>query len=302
MQPTLLVLAAGIGSRYEGLKQTDPVGPHGEIIIDYSIHDAIRAGFGKVVFVIRKDIETEFRESFGDRYASVIPVEYAFQELADLPVGYTVPKDRQKPWGTGQAILSARNLINEPFAVINADDFYGRAGYRLLCKHLNSAADGDCADYAMVGFVLRNTLSDNGSVSRGICECDKDGFVSDLVERSKIYRDGDGGRYEDDDGSETLVSGDKVVSMNFWGFTTSIFDHLDSEFRIFLSEQGNTLRSEFQIPIVAGTLVKRGLAKLTLLESPDSWFGITYREDKSMVTENIRKLVDAGVYPKRLFP
>jgi NDP-sugar pyrophosphorylase family protein len=302
MQTTLLVLAAGMGSRYGGLKQIDPVGPNGETIIDYSIHDAIRAGFSKVVFVIRKDIEDEFRQSIGSRFEGVIPVEYAFQDLADLPVGFSVPGSRVKPWGTGHAIMAARDLINEPFAAINADDFYGRTAYQLLRTHLNSATDADCADYAMVGFVLGKTLSDNGSVSRGVCECDKDGFVSRLVERTRIFRDGDDARIVEDDGSETRVAGGSLVSMNFWGFTPSIFDHLDSEFRVFLSEHGTEPKSEFLIPTVTGTLVTRGQARLTMLESPDPWFGITYQEDKPVVTENIRKLVDAGVYPERLFP
>jgi UTP-glucose-1-phosphate uridylyltransferase len=302
MQPTLLVLAAGTGSRYGGLKQIDPVGPNGEIIIDYSIYDAIRSGFGKVVFVIRKDIETEFRESVGKRFTGVIPVNYVFQDLADLPAGFSVPQGRIKPWGTGHAILAARDMINEPFAVINADDFYGRAGYRLLCNHLNSAPVGGYANYAMVGYVLRNTLSDHGSVSRGICECNQQGFVSRVVERLAIFRDGNDARFVENDGSETMVSGDKLVSLNFWGFTPSIFDHLESEFRVFLSEPGIELESEFFIPTVTGTLVEQGTAKVTMLESPDAWFGITYRKDKAMVTENIRKLVDAGIYPEELFP
>jgi len=302
MQPTLLVLAAGTGSRYGGLKQIEPVGPNGEIIIDYSIYDAIRAGFGKVVFVIRKDIETEFRESVGNRFAGVAPVDYVFQDLADLPAGLSVPEGRIKPWGTGHAILAARDVINEPFAVINADDFYGRAGYCLLCKHLNSAPDGDYANYALVGFVLRNTLSDHGSVSRGICECDQEDFVSRVVERLAIVRDGKDARFVENDGSETMVSGDSLVSMNFWGFAPSIFEHLESEFGVFLAEWGNELKSEFLIPTVAGTLVGQGTAKVAMLESPDAWFGITYRQDKAMATENIRKLVDAGIYPEELFP
>jgi len=302
MQATLLVLAAGMGIRYGGLKQIDPVGPNGEIIIDYSIHDAIQAGFGKVVFVIREDIEAEFKASIGSRYHGVIPIEYAFQDLTDLPVGYSVSKDRQKPWGTGHAIMAARDLIDEPFAAINADDFYSRAGYQLLIAHLNTATDGDCADYAMVGFVLRKTLSDIGSVSRGVCECDQQGFVSGLVERTRIFRDGNDARFIEDDGSETRVSGDSQVSMNFWGFTPSIFDHLDAEFRAFLSERGTELKSEFLIPTVVGNLIAQGAARLTMLESPDPWFGITYREDKPVVTENIQKMVEAGVYPEVLFP
>lgn len=301
MQPALLVLAAGIGSRYGGLKQIDPVGPNGEIIIDYSIHDAIRAGFGKVVFVIRKDIEEEFKTSLGNRFEGVIPVEYAIQDLGGLPAGYSIPEGRVKPWGTGHAILSARELIDEPFAVINADDFYGRVGYRLLSEHLSSASDGHDADYAMVGYVLRKTLSGHGSVSRGICACDQDGFVCQVVERVAISPDGNNARFVADDGSETGICGDELVSLNFWGFTPSIFVHLESEFMGFLSEHGDELKSEFLIPAVVGTLIEKGMAKVAMLESPDQWFGVTYPQDKTLVAESIRKLVNAGTYPQRLF-
>jgi hypothetical protein len=301
MQPTLLVLAAGTGSRYGGLKQIDPVGPNGEIILDYSIYDAVRAGFAKVVFVIRKDIESEFKQSTGSRFASEVPVEYVYQELADLPSGYSVPEGRVKPWGTGHAILAARDVIDEPFAVINADDFYGRAGYHLLFEYLSTAHGGNYADYAMVGYKLRNTLSDFGSVSRGICECDRKGFVTRVVERTTIFRDGDDARIVEDDGSETTVSGDTLVSMNFWGGTPSIFDHLAPAFRGFMSEKGSDLSSEFFIPSVVGDLVDRGVAKVTMLKNTGAWFGVTYREDKAMVTNNIRKLVDAGLYPEKLF-
>ena len=301
MKPTLLVLAAGTGSRYGGLKQIDSVGPNGEIIIDYSIYDAVRAGFGKVVFVIREDIETEFKQSVGSRFTGVIPVEYAFQELADLPTGYSVPEGRVKPWGTGHAILAARDVIDEPFAVINADDFYGRAGYHLLFEYLSNSNDGDSANYAMVGYVLRNTLSDFGSVSRGICECDREGFVTQVVERTAIFRNGEDARIVEDDGSETIISGDTLVSMNFWGGTPSIFDQLASAFRDFMSEKGSDLSSEFFIPSVVGDLVDQGVAKVTLLKNTGAWFGVTYREDKAMVTNNIQKLVDAGLYPEKLF-
>ncbi len=301
MKPTLLVLAAGIGSRYGGLKQIDPVGPNGEAILDYSIYDAVRAGFAKVIFVLRKDIETEFKQSIGNRFAGVVPVEYVFQELANLPSGFSVPEGRVKPWGTGHAILAARDVIDEPFAVINADDFYGRAGHHLLFKYLSTANDGDCADYAMVGYTLRNTLSDFGSVARGICECDRDGFITRVVERTTIFRDGDDARYAESDGSETTLSGDTLVSMNFWGFTPSIFDQLASAFRDFMSKQGSDLSSEFFIPSVVGDLVDRGVAKVTMLENSDTWFGVTYREDKATVTKNIRKLVNAGRYPEKLF-
>lgn len=301
MKPTLLVLAAGMGSRYGGLKQIDPVGPNGEIIIDYSVFDAVQAGFGKVVFVIRKDIEAEFKQSIGARYSGVIDIEYAFQDLTDLPGNYSVPQNREKPWGTGQAILAARQKIKEPFAAINADDFYGRSAYQLLSAYLDSAVDGAYADYAMVGFVLGKTLSDHGSVSRGVCQCDGDGFVTELVERKNIFRKGNDACYVDADGTETRLSGDTLVSMNFWGFTPSIFDHLDSELRRFLDAHGKELKSEFLIPTVTGTLIRQGAARLTMLKSADPWFGITYREDKALVAASIQKMVDAGAYPTRLF-
>jgi len=302
MQPSLLVLAAGTGSRYGGLKQIDPVGPNGEIILDYSIYDAVRAGFAKVVFVIRKDIESEFKQSIGNRFTGVVPVEYVFQDLADLPTGYSVPEGREKPWGTGHAILVARDVIDEPFAVINADDFYARAGYCLLFKHLSTATDGDYTDYAMVGYILRKTLSDFGSVSRGICDCDRNGFVSKLVERAEIFRQDSDAYIIEFDGSKIMVSGDSLVSMNFWGFTPSIFDHLASAFRTFMSERGTDTDSEFFIPSVVGGLIDRGVAKVTMLENSDAWFGVTYQQDKATVTDKIRKLVDAGKYPEKLFP
>ena len=301
MQATLLVLAAGIGSRYGGLKQIDPVGPNGETILDYSIYDAVQAGFAKVVFVIRRDIESEFKQSIGNRFAAVIPVEYVFQELTDLPGSFSVPEGRVKPWGTGHAFLAARQVIDGPFAVINADDFYGRAGYQLLLDYLSNANDEDYADCAMVGYPLRNTLSDFGSVSRGVCECDQGGFITRVTEKTKIFRDGDDARIVEDDGSETPVSGDTLVSMNLWGGTPSMFDHLASAFRDFLAEQGLDLSSEFLMLSVVGDLVDRGVAKVTMLKNTDAWFGVTYREDKARVADNIQKLVDAGRYPKKLF-
>lgn len=302
MQKTLLVLAAGAGSRYGGLKQIDPVGPNGEIILDYSIYDAIQAGFGKVVFVIRRDIEEEFKKSIGDKFAGRVQVEYVFQELTDLPNGFSVPEGREKPWGTGQAILSARDVIEEPFAVINADDFYGGAGYRLLFEHLENAIDDDYNDYAMVGYMLRKTLSDFGSVSRGICECDREGFVSQVVEQTSIFRDGDDALIIQFDGSRKIVSGGTLASMNFWGFTPSIFGHLTSTFKQFLAEEGRETKSEFLIPTVVGSLVEQGIARLSMLKNTDDWFGVTYREDKEPVTRKIQALVDAGLYPERLFP
>jgi NDP-sugar pyrophosphorylase family protein len=300
MQTTLLVLAAGMGSRYGGLKQIEPVGPNGEVILEYSVHDAIRAGFTRVVFVIRRDIEDAFRKSIGSRFDRTIPVEYAFQDLEDLPAGQSIPTGREKPWGTGHAILAARNHVNGAFAVINADDFYGPAAYALLGTHLASARDTDRADYAMVSYRLNNTLSDHGSVSRGICECDRNGFLTRVEECVAIVRDGENARYTGNDGSENRLPGELRVSMNFWGFTPSIFVHLESEFRRFLSKQGKALNSEFYIPTVVGDLVERGAARVAVLDSPDAWFGITHPQDKAQAILKIRGLIAAGHYPESL--
>lgn len=299
MKPTLLVLAAGMGSRYGGLKQLDQVGPSGETIIDYSIYDAIRAGFGKIVFIIRKDIEAPFKESVGKRYEGKIAIEYAFQELNKLPAGFSVPPQRQKPWGTGHAVLCARDVIHEPFAVINADDFYGADGYRLLADYLNHAKDGAKADYCMCGFILRNTLSDNGTVSRGICKI-TDGHLASVTEMTKIERNGNAAR-NIEDGAQCDLTGDEIASMNMWGFTPSLFEHLERLFIEFLQVSGQQEKSEFYIPSVADTLIKANKAEVKVMESRDSWFGITYREDKANVVESIRTLVAKGVYPHKLF-
>jgi dTDP-glucose pyrophosphorylase len=299
MKPTLLVLAAGMGSRYGGLKQLDQVGPSGETIIDYSIYDAIRAGFGKIVFIIRKDIEAAFKESVGKRYEGKIAIEYAFQELNKLPAGFSVPPQRQKPWGTGHAVLCARDVIHEPFAVINADDFYGADGYRLLADYLNHAKDGAKADYCMCGFILRNTLSDNGTVSRGICKI-TNGYLTSVTEMTKIERNGNAAR-NIEDGAQCDLSGDEIASMNMWGFTPSLFEHLERLFIEFLQVSGQQEKSEFYIPSVADTLIKANKAEVKVMESRDSWFGITYREDKDNVVESIRTLVAKGVYPNKLF-
>ena len=301
MKPTLLVLAAGMGSRYGGLKQLDQVGPNGETIIDYSIFDAIRAGFGKVVFVIRRDIEKAFKEAVGSRYTDKVQVEYAFQQLDALPEGFSLPEGRKKPWGTGQAVMVAKELINEPFAVINGDDFYGRKGFELLADYLCQATDSEQADYCMCGFVLRNTLSDNGTVSRGICELDADGNLREVVEHTKIERHGNGGRSFLPDGTIVDFSGDEIVSMNMWGFTPSLFENMEEMFIEFLQKHGNEEKSEFFIPLVADTLIKSGKATVKVMKSTDNWFGITYKEDKPQVIENIKQLVEAGEYPAKLF-
>jgi NDP-sugar pyrophosphorylase family protein len=295
--PTLLVLAAGMGNRYRGLKQIDPVGPSGETIIDYSIYDALRAGFGKVVFVIRKDIEHAFKHAVGGRFEGHIVVEYVFQELDKIPPGFSVPVGRTKPWGTLQTVLMAADTINEPFAVINADDFYGSEGYRGLAQHLQSGT----ADYAMTGFVLRNTLSDFGSVSRGVCRVDGDGFLQDVVELTDIERDGVHARNTDPTGRMTRLSGDEVVSMNMWGFTPQVFGQFRDHFQSFLRSNGSDMESESYLPSTVNELVLAGRARVRVLRTDDSWAGVTYREDHPRVVQTIRHLIDCGDYPSRLW-
>lgn len=295
--PTLLVLAAGVGSRYGGLKQIDPVGPAGETIMDYSIYDALRAGFGKLLFVIRKDIEAPFREIIGARFEKRVPVEYAFQELTDLPAGFTLPAGRTKPWGTTQAILAAQSVIREPFAVINADDFYGAQSYQLLAQHLKSGSP----DYAMVGFILRNTLSEFGSVARGVCDVNSEGFLKSVIELTKIERDGEGARSIEPDGHVTPLSGNENVSMNMWGFTPHVVDPLQAHFCQFLSEKGTDLKAESYLPTAVNAIVAAGNAKVKVLPTQSSWFGVTYREDRPRVVESIQALIRAGEYPEALW-
>ena len=297
IKPTLLVLAAGMGSRYGGLKQIDPVGPHGETIIDYSIFDAMRAGFGKLVFVIRKDIEQQFREMVGTRFEKRIAVEYVFQELNKLPAGYSVPEGRTKPWGTTHAIMMGEGVVKENFAAINADDFYGRNAYKVLAQHLTSGSP----DYAMVGFVLKNTLSDHGTVARGVSRVDAHNYLTHIVEMLKIERDGGGAKNTAADGSITKLTGDEAVSMNFWGFTPALFAQLNAAFENFMKKSGGEQKSECLIPATVGDLVTSGKAKCKVLRSPDSWFGVTYREDRPVVVENIRTLIAKGDYPEKLW-
>lgn len=296
--PTLLVLAAGMGSRYGGLKQIDPVGPGGETIVDYSIYDALRAGFAKVVFVIRKDIEQAFKITVGARFERHVDVEYVFQELDKLPLGFSVPSGRTKPWGTLHAVLAAADTINEPFAVINADDFYGADSYRSLARYLQS----DLLNYySMVGFVLRNTLSDFGPVSRGVCRVDRNGFLEGIIELTNIVRDGEFAKNTDAAGRVTKLSGDEVVSMNMWGFTPRIFGQLREQFQRFLERSGSDLSSESYLPAAVNELVLARLARVTVLRTKDLWCGITYREDHARVVENISHLIRDGLYPKRLW-
>jgi UTP-glucose-1-phosphate uridylyltransferase len=296
-RPTLLVLAAGMGNRYGGLKQIDPVGPGGEAIIDYSIYDALRAGFGRVVFVIRKDIEQAFKHAVGARFEKHIAVEYVFQELDRLPPGFSVPAGRSRPWGTLHAVLMAADTINEPFAVINADDFYGSEGYRALAQHLQS----DTSDYAMVGFVLRNTLSDFGPVSRGVCRVDDAGFLERIVELTNIEPNGVHAKSTNSTGRITALSGDDVVSMNMWGFTPHIFGQFREHFQGFLRSNGSDIESESYLPSAVNDLVLTGQARAKVLRTNDSWAGVTYREDRSHVVQTICHLIDCGNYPNRLW-
>ena len=298
MKPTLLILAAGMGSRYGGLKQLDEVGPNGEAIIDYSLYDAIRAGFGKVVFVIRNDFEEAFKNRFDKKLAGHIEVEYAYQELTDLPKGFNVPGGRVKPWGTGHAIRSARNCINEPFVAINADDFYGWEAFKTMSDFLQN----DCCPevWSMVGYRCDKTLSENGSVSRGVCVTDEDNFLIDITERTNIQIENDGIFYYENDKRFSL-KGDEPVSMNFWGFSPDLFTHLEKGFVDFLREKGGEMKSEFYIPSQVSELKNKGLVKVKVLSSDARWFGVTYKEDKEHVVANIQKMIDENKYPVKLF-
>jgi dTDP-glucose pyrophosphorylase len=296
-KPTLLVLAAGMASRYGELKQVAPVGPNGEAIIEYSIYDALRAGFGKVVIVIRSDIERQFREIVGARLEERIPVEYVFQELDKLPSGFTVPPGRTKPWGTAHAILLATDAIHEPFATTTADDFYGAQSYRRIAQHLTSGA----TDYAMIGFILRNTLSDFGSVARAICRVSRDDYLQSVVELTRIERVGASAKDTNATGQITELTGDEVVSMNLWGFTPAVFPHLAARFHEFLEKNGRELASEFYIPQAVNELIAAGEARVKVLRTNESWFGVTYSEDRSRVVDSIRELIARGEYPERLW-
>ncbi|HEY1660866.1 MAG TPA: sugar phosphate nucleotidyltransferase [Verrucomicrobiae bacterium] len=297
MKPTLLVLAAGMGSRYGGLKQMEPVGPNGETIIDYSVFDALRAGFGRLVFVIRHDIEKQFREIVGARFEGKIPVEYAFQELDSLPPGFSVPAGRTKPWGTGHAILAAADIIREPFGVINADDFYGPNSFRILAQHLSSGT----GDHAMVGYVLRNTLSDFGTVSRGVCEAEANGFLKGVTELTKIERNGNAAKFIGADGKIMPLTGDEIVSLNLWGFMPGFFGHLREQFTEFLKKSGREQTAEFYLPAAVNSLIAAGKEHCRVLKTPDSWLGVTYREDRPAVVAGIGRLVTQGVYPGKLW-
>lgn len=295
--PTLLVLAAGLCSRYGGLKLIEPVGPGDEAIMDYSIYDAHRAGFRRVIFVIRRDIEERVKERICARIAKHLTVEYVYQHLKKLPLGFRVPAGRTRPWGTTHAILMAADLIHEPFAVVNVNDFYGAESYRAIAHHLQSGT----SDYATVGLVLRNTLSDFGTVARGVCQVDNSGYLENLLELKNIEPDNGHARNTDAAGRETRLSGDEIVSMNMWAFTPAVFPQLDEQFRNFLEVHGKSLDAECFLPNSVNNLVLAGQARVKVLRCVDSWFGVTYREDYPRAIDNIRHLIDAGQYPRSLW-
>ncbi len=305
IKPALVIMAAGMGSRYGGLKQIDPVDEQGDKILDFSIYDALQAGFGKVVFIIKKENEKDFREALGDRVAEHIPVEYAFQSLSAVPEGFKVPEKRSKPWGTAQAVLSARELLDTPFAVINADDFYGRTAFKEMRDFLVKTADDELYRYGMAGFKLKNTLTENGSVARGICKVTEDGYLSSVTERTSIEPDGEDARYTEDGGKTWQpLSGDSIVSMNFWGFGPSILPELDKAFKLFLEklpESTDPLKAECYLPMVVDSLIRSRLASVNVLPTFDKWFGVTYREDKKSVSSAIQKLKADGIYPEYLW-
>lgn len=303
MSPTLVIMAAGIGSRFgTGIKQLEPVGPNGEIIMDYSIHDALEAGFGRVVFIIRKDLEADFRSVIGNRIDRICPTAYAFQEKTDLPSGFTCPPNRTKPWGTGQAVLACRELVHEPFVVINADDYYGKEAFVRVHRFLTQARPGTPYDCCMAGFILKNTLSDNGGVTRGICQVDADGHLRKVVETHNIVKDPSGAAVLHEDGTRTALDPESHVSMNMWGLTPDFFDALDEGFRAFLAAcPPEDVKSEYLLPTIIDQLLRSGRATVQLLKTHDRWFGVTYHADKQYVADSFRALIDAGVYRTPLF-
>lgn len=300
-KPTLVILAAGMGSRYGGLKQLEGVGPSGETIMDYSIFDAVRAGFERAVFVIRPEMESAFRAQIGSRYENRLPVDYAYQKLDALPDGYALPAGRTKPWGTGHAVLAAREVLAGPFAVVNADDFYGARSFAVLGDFLRSPANADPPTYAMVGFTLRDTLSDAGHVNRGCCKTDAAGLLESIEEVVGIERDGENGRYVDEAGATKALAGDTIVSMNTWGFPADFLTALDERFDAFLSEFGDSDKAEFYLPAAVQELMHAGRARVRVLPTSDRWCGVTYPDDKAFVIEMIRALVSEHVYPEKLW-
>lgn len=299
MKPTLLILAAGMGSRFGGLKQVEPVGPNGEAIIDYSIYDAIRSGFGKVVFIIRESFADAFKEKFDAKLKGKIEVDYVYQELDMLPEGFKLPEGREKPWGTAHAILCAKDAVKEPFCALNADDFYGHNAYKVMAEFLTNSEDS--TEYSMVGYQLKETLSDFGSVSRGICDADKNGNLQKIVETLKIEKRGVEIISVEPDGSEVQLTGNEIASMNNWGFKPSIFAELEKRFTQFLKTEIDKPKSEMYIPSVVFDLIDDKAATVKVLEANSPWFGVTYKEDKPFVIEKINALIAKGEYPDKLW-
>jgi dTDP-glucose pyrophosphorylase len=298
MKPTLLILAAGMGSRYGGQKQTDEFGPSGETITDYSIYDALNAGFGKVVFVISPKMEQEFNESYVRKFPGDIQIEYVIQDVKSVPKGFKVPDERVKPWGTAHAVMMAKDVINEPFAVINADDFYGRESYKVIHDFLVKSKPGE---HGLVGFTLSKTVSEHGSVARGVCETDENEFLSEIIERTKIYSAKGKIYFEDEDASKTDLHPDTKVSMNLFGLMPDIFEEMDIQFKEYITENINSAKAEFFIPYVADNLIRSQKANFKVLGTPESWFGVTYQDDRQHVLEMISNLVEENVYPTPLW-
>jgi hypothetical protein len=299
--PALVILAAGVGSRYGGMKQMEPIGPGGEAVLDFAVYDARRAGFGKFIFVIRREMDREFREMFGRRLARHVNVEYAFQELDMVPAGHYVHPDRKKPWGTGHAVLCAAPVLDRPFAVINADDFYGAESFRALAGFLKAAAPATPEQFAMVGYQLNRTFSEHGTVARGLCQTDAEGFLTSVEELTAIERQPDGVRNKETDGTYRKLTGREIVSLNCWGFTLGLLGGLRRLFGEFLTRNAADLQAEFFLPTVVDALIREGRARVKVLPTNATWFGVTYREDRAYVIENIRALVRAGEYPPQLW-
>jgi len=302
LKPTLLILAAGMGSRYGGLKQIDPFGPHGETLMDYAIYDALAAGFARVVFVIRRDFEAEFRQVVGSKYENHVAVDYAFQGLDDLPSGFSCPADRRKPWGTTQAIWCARGCVDEPFVSLNADDYYGKSAFVSAAQFLAQPTPPESSPcYCVVGYPVLQTLSEHGPVARGICELDDQGYLRTLVERKRVEKVGDTGRFLDEQGGAIALRGDEAVSMNMMGFTPAVFPQLERHFARFLEQHVRTADSELVIPTVVDQIVREGSARMRVLTSRDSWFGVTYAKDKPEAVESIRRMIDRKEYPSPIW-
>lgn len=300
-ETSLVIMAAGMGSRFGGIKQLEPVGPGGEIIMDYSIYDAMEAGFNKIVFIIRKDLEKDFREIIGNRIEKIVKVEYVFQELDALPEGFSKPAERTKPWGTGQAVLCCKDVVQEPFAVINADDYYGKEAFKIVYKFLTNPEYKN-NQYCMAGFILGNTLSENGAVTRGVCKANAEGKLVDIAETSGIVPEGDHAAAKNGAGEEIKIDLGSVVSMNMWGFKPELFAALEKGFIQFLSGIGqNELKKEYLLPTVVGEMVKANEVEVSVLKTSDRWFGVTYKEDKEAVVKSFKELIDKGEYPARLY-